>query len=67
MAQVCGISKNISTHIFRHTFASNAIKNGITIAELSKMLNHRDIQTTENNVRELFAEEELDKIAKRAY
>ena len=42
-----GISKNVSTHIGRHSFAVNSITMGADIYVLSKLLGHTSIKTTE--------------------
>ncbi|MCC8094779.1 MAG: site-specific integrase [Tannerellaceae bacterium] len=46
IADACGINKNLSTHVARHTFACLALANNITIDSISKMLGHTDIRTT---------------------
>lgn len=46
IADVCGIQKNLSTHIARHTFASLAIANKVSLESIAKMLGHTDIRTT---------------------
>ncbi len=43
----CGIDKNISSHIARHTFATNYITDGGTQESLKMMLGHSKITTTE--------------------
>ena len=48
IADRCGINKNLSTHIARHTFATTVtLANGIPIEIVSKMLGHSNITTTE--------------------
>lgn len=46
IADVCGINKPLSTHIARHTFATVALANKVSIESISKMLGHTDINTT---------------------
>lgn len=46
IADICDIKKNLSTHIARHTFASIAISNQVSIESIAKMLGHADIRTT---------------------
>lgn len=41
------IEKNISTHIGRHTFATLALKKGIRLEYLSKIMTHESIKTTQ--------------------
>jgi len=42
-----GITKKITFHCFRHTFATLQLKEGTDIYTVSKMLGHRDIKTTQ--------------------
>jgi len=41
-----GITKNITFHSARHTFATNGITLGIPIEVISKLLGHRDLKAT---------------------
>ena len=34
-------------HMFRHTFASNAMRNGVNMYALQQLMGHGDIKTTE--------------------
>jgi len=48
IADLCGIKKNISFHIARHTFATTVtLSNGVPIETVSKMLGHTKIATTQ--------------------
>lgn len=42
-----GISKNITFHCFRHTFATLQLSKGTDIYTVSKMLGHRELKTTQ--------------------
>lgn len=46
IADVCGIKKELTTHIARHTFACIAIANKVSMESIAKMLGHSDIRTT---------------------
>lgn len=48
LAQFCGITKNLTTHTARHTFATTiTLSNGVPIETVSKMLGHQSIKTTQ--------------------
>ena len=42
-----GITKKITFHCFRHTFATLQLFNGTDIYTVSKMLGHKDLKTTQ--------------------
>jgi site-specific recombinase XerD len=49
IATVCGINKELTFHIARHTFATTVtLSNGVPIESVSKMLGHKNIQTTQH-------------------
>ena len=48
IAAVCGIDKQLSFHMARHTFAITiTLSNGVPIESVSKMLGHTNIRTTQ--------------------
>lgn len=59
LGDVCGINKNITFHMARHTFATTVtLSNGVPIESVSKMLGHTNIRTTQ-----IYAKVIKDKIA----
>ncbi|MCC7379920.1 MAG: Tyrosine recombinase XerD [Bacteroidetes bacterium ADurb.BinA245] len=49
MADVCGINKELTFHIARHTFATTVtLTNGVPIESVSKMLGHKNLRTTQH-------------------
>ena len=48
IADVCGINKELTFHIARHTFATTVtLSNGVPIETVSKMLGHRSLKSTQ--------------------
>lgn len=47
VTKYAGISKHITSHVGRHSFATMALSRGIPIEIVSKMLGHTNIQTTQ--------------------
>lgn len=47
IADLCGINKELTFHVARHTFATTVtLSNGVLIESVSKMLGHKNIKTT---------------------
>ena len=47
IAKELGITKKVSCHIARHSFATNALEHGVPIETVSKALGHNSIKTTQ--------------------
>ncbi|MFC2125558.1 tyrosine-type recombinase/integrase [Bacteroidota bacterium] len=48
IAEEVGIEANVSTYTARHSFATVLMKKGITVAQISRMLGHSSISTTQD-------------------
>ena len=44
---LCGINKDLTFHLARHSFATLTLTKGVTIESVSKMLGHTNIKTTQ--------------------
>ena len=53
LADICGIKKTLTTHVARHTFATFALANGVSIESVAKMLGHTNVQMTRHYARVL--------------
>jgi site-specific recombinase XerD len=47
IADLAKITKPLTTHIARHTFASLSLNNHVPLESIQKMLGHSDIKTTQ--------------------
>jgi site-specific recombinase XerD len=49
IADMCDITKKMTTHTARHTFATTVtLTNGVPIETVSKMLGHKNLKTTQH-------------------
>lgn len=47
IGSICNITKDLTFHTARHTFATLSLTKGVSIGSVSKMLGHTDIKTTQ--------------------
>ena len=45
-ARTAGISKHITVHTLRHSFATHLLMNGVNIREIQDLLGHKNLETT---------------------
>lgn len=45
--RLSGITKKVSTHALRHSFATQALKSGVDIRTVQELLGHKQLRTTE--------------------
>lgn len=59
VAALCGITKDVTYHLARHTFGTLMLSQGVPIESLSKMMGHTNISTTQ-----IYAKITNDKISR---
>ena len=70
LADLCGITKPMTTHIARHTFATTVLlANGVSMEATSKMLGHSSIKTTQiyGKIVESRVSNEMDNLSNKLF
>jgi site-specific recombinase XerD len=67
IGKALGFRKSLHSHLARHTFATWALRNGVPIEYVSKMLGHTNIKQTQRyaKVMPLDVFREFDKLAEK--
>ena len=47
LAIICNIARELNTHLDRHTFADIMLNSGVLLEDVSKMLGHKSVRTTQ--------------------
>jgi len=47
IAKICGINKHLTFHMSRHTFATLTLTKGVSLESVSRMMGHKNVQTTQ--------------------
>lgn len=47
LAQKAGIEKEVHPHLFRHSFITTMLENGVTLSKVKSIVGHRDIKSTD--------------------
>ncbi len=68
ISDACGITKKMTFHTARHTFATTVtLSNGVPIETVSKMLGHRNLKTTQHyaKILDLKVSEDMNNLRKK--
>jgi integrase len=53
LAKLCGIEKNLTSYVSRHSFATQAMLQEVPVKAISTMLGHSSVKTTESYLQSL--------------
>jgi site-specific recombinase XerD len=45
-AQKAGVHKRVTSHIFRHSYATHLLQSGIDLRSIQELLGHKSVETT---------------------
>ena len=62
LADICGIEKNLHSHLARHTFATTLLNNGVDMVSVSKVLGHANSRITEKVYAKMLPDTILSKV-----
>lgn len=66
LADVCGISKNLHSHLARHTFATILLNSGVDMVSVSKILGHSNSRITEKTYAQMMPETIMKRVSEVA-
>lgn len=66
IAKAVGLETKVTTYVARHSFATAALHNGVSKAEIGDMLGHADYNVTETYMKDLLPER-LDQAANKVF
>ena len=64
IADLCGIKKNLTTHLFRRTYATRLMRRGVRVETTAKALGHTDTKITLRHYAAIQEEAVIDEIYK---
>ena len=60
---LCGIKKNLTSHLARHSFAQHMLSSGIRVETVSRMLGHQDVRVTMRHYCQIRTNDVLKEVA----
>ena len=66
LADVCGINKNLHSHLARHTFATILLNSGVDMVSVSKILGHSNSRITEKTYAQMMPETIMKRVSEVA-